>query len=62
MEKLTHQEEEELLLIVYQLKKGYIKDFIQQMEKPHSPYTTVASVVRNLERKKYLKSNRYRFF
>ena len=58
MEKLTHQEEE-LLLIVFQLKKGFIKDFIQQMEEPYPPYTTVASIVKNLERKKYLKSTRY---
>ena len=48
MEKLTHQEEE-LLLIIFQQGKGFIKDFILQMEEPQPPYTTVASIVKNLE-------------
>ncbi len=58
MEKLTHQEEE-LLLIIFQQEKGFIKDFIEKMDEPRPPYTTVASVVKNLERKGYLKSTRY---
>jgi len=58
MEKLTHQEEE-LLLIIFQQGKGFIKDFILQMEEPQPPYTTVASIVKNLERKGYVKGTRY---
>ncbi len=58
MEKLTHQEEE-LMLIIYQTEGGFIKDFIEQMDEPRPPYTTVASVVKNLERKGYLKSTRF---
>ncbi len=58
MEKITHQEEE-LMLIIYQLGGGFIKDFIDTMKEPRPPYTTVASVVKNLERKKYLTSKRY---
>lgn len=58
MEKLTNQEEE-LLLIIYQSGKGFIKDFLQRMDEPRPPYTTVASVVKNLERKGYVKSKRY---
>jgi len=58
MEKLTKQEEE-LMLIIFQQGKGFIKDFIQKMEVPHPPYTTVASIVKNLERKGYLKGKRY---
>jgi len=58
MEKLTHQEEE-LMLIIYQCKRGFIKDFIERLEDPKPPYTTVASVVKNLERKGYVQSKRY---
>ncbi len=58
MEKLTHQEEE-LLLIIFQQGKGFIRDFISHLEEPGTPYTTVASVVKNLERKGYVKGIRY---
>jgi BlaI family transcriptional regulator, penicillinase repressor len=58
MEKLTHQEEE-IMLIIYQCGKGFIKDFLEKMEEPRPPYTTVASVVKNLERKGYVSSRRY---
>jgi len=58
MEKLTHQEEE-LLLIIYQQGKGFIRDFIELMPEPRPPYTTVASVVKNLERKGYVSARKY---
>lgn len=58
MEKLTHQEEE-LLLIIYQQGKGFIRDFIELMDEPRPPYTTVASIVKNLERKGYVRSRKY---
>ena len=58
MEKLTKQEEE-LMLIIFQQGKGFIKDFIQRMDEPQPPYTTVASIVKNLERKGYVTSKRY---
>ena len=58
MEKLTNQEEE-LMLIIFQQGKGFIKDFIQLMDEPHPPYTTVASIIKNLERKGYVMGKRY---
>lgn len=58
MEKLTHQEEE-VMLIIWQNGPGFIKDFIENMDKPHPPYTTVASIVKNLERKGFVSSRRY---
>jgi len=57
MEKLTHQEED-VLLIIFQLEKGFIKEIISEMDEPRPPYTTVASVVKNLERKGYVKATR----
>ncbi|MFV0392718.1 MAG: BlaI/MecI/CopY family transcriptional regulator [Paludibacteraceae bacterium] len=58
MEKLTHQEEE-IMLIIWQNEPGFIKDFIEQMDEPRPPYTTVASIVKNLERKGYVSSKKY---
>lgn len=58
MEKLTNQEEE-LMLIIFQQGKGFIKDFIQLMDEPRPPYTTVASIIKNLERKGYINGKRY---
>ena len=58
MEKLTFQEEE-LMLIIWQQREGVIKDFLNCLKEPRPPYTTVASIVKNLERKGYVRSKRY---
>ena len=58
MEKLTHQEES-IMLHIWQLKECVVKDIINEMDDPKPPYTTVASVVRNLEQKGYLNSKKY---
>lgn len=58
MKKLTHQEES-VMLKVWELKECVIKDIVDQFEEPKPPYTTIASVVKNLEQKGYLQSRRY---
>lgn len=58
MEKLTHQEEL-VMLHIWQLKECVVKDIVNEMEEPKPPYTTVASIVRNLEQKGYLNSKKY---
>ena len=58
MEKLTHQEEA-IMLYIWQLKECVVKDIVNEMDDPKPPYTTVASVVRNLEQKGYLNSKKY---
>lgn len=58
MEKLTHQEES-IMLLIWQLKECVVKDIINKMNDPKPPYTTIASVVRNLEQKGYLNSKKY---
>ena len=52
MERLT-QVEEETMQAVWQTGEGNIKAFMENMETP-SPYTTVASTIKNLEKKGYL--------
>ncbi|MDR1809274.1 MAG: BlaI/MecI/CopY family transcriptional regulator [Prevotella sp.] len=58
MEKLTHQEET-VMLHIWQLKECVVKEIVNEMDDPKPPYTTVASVVRNLEQKGYVQSKRY---
>jgi BlaI family transcriptional regulator, penicillinase repressor len=53
MEKLSPQEEEAMQAI-WQTGKGFIKDFLEQMNDPRPPYTTLASTVKNLERKGFV--------
>lgn len=58
MEKFTLQEEE-AMLAVWQVGKGFIKDFMDTMPEPKPPYTTLASTIKNLEKKGYLISERF---
>ncbi|MFT3994872.1 MAG: BlaI/MecI/CopY family transcriptional regulator [Dysgonomonas sp.] len=58
MEKLTNQEET-IMQFVWQLKECVVKDILNEMDDPKPPYTTVASVVRNLEQKGFLNSKKY---
>lgn len=50
MEKLTMQEEE-VMIYIWELESCYVKDIVAKFEQPTPPYTTVASIVKNLERK-----------
>jgi predicted transcriptional regulator len=54
MEKLTHSEEE-AMIAVWRTGEGNIKTFMENMTEP-APYTTVASTIKNLEKKGYLSS------
>jgi predicted transcriptional regulator len=55
MEKLTPQEEE-VMLHIWQLGPCYVKEILAHYPEPKPPYTTLASSVKNLERKKYVKT------
>ena len=54
MEKLTHVEEE-TMQAVWRTGEANVKAFMENMDEP-APYTTVASTVKNLEKKRYLTS------
>lgn len=56
MEPLTHQEES-VMLHIWKLKDCQIKDILAAM-KEELPYTTLASIVKNLEKKKYVQSKK----
>ena len=55
MEKLTIQEEE-VMIYIWELQDCFVKDIVSKFPQPAPPYTTVASIVKNLERKGYVKS------
>lgn len=57
MEKLSLQEEE-AMQAVWSYGEGFIKDFLDQMNEPKPPYTTLASTIKNLERKNFVKSEK----
>lgn len=53
IERLT-QQEEQVMIYFWRLGPSFIRDVLTEMPDPKPPYTSVASVVRNLEKKKYL--------
>ncbi|WP_342087448.1 BlaI/MecI/CopY family transcriptional regulator [Dyadobacter sp. OTU695] len=55
MEKLTIQEQD-AMLAVWKTGEGNVKLFMEAMTPPVPPYTTVASTIKNLEKKGYLTS------
>jgi len=48
MNRLTHKEEE-IMQILWTLRKGFVKEILEQMREPKPPYNTVSSIVRKLE-------------
>jgi len=57
MNRLTEQEEE-TMQAVWKIKQGFIRDFLEHLQEPKPPYTTLASTIKNLEKKGFLKSER----
>ena len=55
MQKLTQQEEEAMQMI-WQNKGGFVKDILELLPDPKVPYTTLASTLKNLEKKQYLQA------
>jgi len=58
MKQLTPQEEQ-LMLIVWQTGKGFVKDYREKYPHPLPPYTTVATIMKKLENKGYVQSKLY---
>lgn len=57
MERMTAQEEKTMNYI-WALSQCTVKEILAKYPKPVPPYTTVASIVKNLERKHYVKAHR----
>jgi predicted transcriptional regulator len=53
MEKLTPKEEE-VLQLLWQVKKSFVKDLLARMPEPKPHYNTLSTIIRNLEEKGYV--------
>jgi BlaI family penicillinase repressor len=58
MEKLTPQEEQAMQAL-WQVGEGNVKTILQAIPEPQPPYTTVASTIKNLEKKNFVQSEVY---
>ncbi len=58
MQKLTNKEEE-IMHILWNLKKAFVKDVLAEIveDKPH--YNTLSTIIRNLEEKGYVSHTAY---
>jgi BlaI family penicillinase repressor len=56
--KLTRAEEQ-IMHILWQLEKGFIKDILEEFDDPKPAYTTVATVVKILEKKGFVAYREY---
>jgi len=53
MTKLT-KAEEEVMLVLWDLEEATVRDVINVLDEPDTPYTTVATVIRILEKKDFV--------
>ncbi len=58
METLT-KKEENVMQILWNLKKGFVKDIIEEMTGDKPPYNTVSSIVRILVKKDFVGFKQY---
>ena len=54
MVKRLTKAEEEIMLILWKLEQATIREVMQELDQPEIPYTTVSTVVRVLEKKKFV--------
>lgn len=57
MQRLTPQEEQ-VMIAIWETGEGHIKAFMEKMDNP-GPYTTIASTVKNIEKKGFVTSKLY---
>ncbi len=58
MENLTAKEEE-IMQILWDLKKALVRDIMNELPNSKQPYTTISSIVRILERKGFVSHKPY---
>jgi predicted transcriptional regulator len=58
MKELT-KAEEELMQVLWDLSKGFVKDIIARLPEPQPKYTTVSTIIRILEEKGFVGHNAY---
>jgi len=51
--------EEQVMQILWKLKKGFVKDILEKMEEPKPAYTTVSTIIRILQDKGFVSHKEY---
>lgn len=54
MDKLTNKEEE-IMHVLWRLKKAFVKEVIVKLAKPKPHYNTISTVIRKMESKGFVK-------
>jgi predicted transcriptional regulator len=58
MKELTRAEEE-IMQILWEIKRGFVKDIMERLPEPKPAYTTVSTIVRILEKKGFIDYKAY---
>ncbi len=58
MKELT-KAEEQIMQVLWDIKKGFVKDILEKIDEPKPAYNTVSTVVRILETKGFVSHNSY---
>jgi BlaI family transcriptional regulator, penicillinase repressor len=58
METLT-KTEEKIMQVIWDLKRGFVKDVIDKLGEPAPPYNTISSLIRILEKKGFIGHKAY---
>ena len=58
MKDLT-KAEEQIMQVLWKIKKGFVNDVLEHFPNPKPAYNTVSTIIRILERKKYIGHNAY---
>lgn len=53
------EKEEEIMQILWNLKKGFVKDIIEEMQDPKPHYNTVSTIIRIMEDKGFVGHKAY---
>ncbi|OFX17897.1 MAG: hypothetical protein A2033_03725 [Bacteroidetes bacterium GWA2_31_9] len=58
MKELT-QAEEQIMQVLWNIKKGFVKDVIELLPEPKPAYNTVSTIIRILEKKEFVAHTAY---
>ncbi len=58
MKELT-KAEEQVMQVLWKIEKGFVNDVLEHFPNPKPAYNTVSTIIRILERKKYIGHNAY---
>lgn len=58
MKELT-KAEEQIMQVIWEIKKGFVKDVLEHFPEPKPAYTTISTIIRTLEKKGFVSYRAY---